>query len=370
MTLITAFNVGKSPVVVGDLLLSGPEQPQKEIATPIVGDVTRVFPRGSGWSIVGLRQKVNLVANNCVVAWADNELAAKIVIKELRALSTDSPLSFDRIADYFKNIDPNLVGLGVNIVGWVKEDKGFRRFCFNALTTKTGAFGELSIAGSGTDPFLKLTEEMPLELPIADREINSLEKAVSLSLMSTGLMLQSEFHTQDTLLNFFGGGYEIASFVKDRFSKIGDITFVCWAAELKDNFVYISHPLLALKQDYLNDILLIRSLRLHHSDGVGETTSIEEAHYIVSPLYRTANQEEAQMVAGLNLNSKFTCHCILIQSDCPLQVLVRIEYRESGSPTSITFNDLDGQLSWAVNHEFVLGLAKSIECRYKPNAAQ
>jgi hypothetical protein len=93
MTLISAFKIGVCPVVVGDLLLSGPERLEGETSIPVIGNITRVFPQGSGWSIVGLRQKVNLIAENCVVAWSDSQLAATIIIKELRMLSSVAPLS-------------------------------------------------------------------------------------------------------------------------------------------------------------------------------------------------------------------------------------------------------------------------------------
>ncbi len=111
MTIVSAFNVGKNPVVVGDLLLSGPERSEQSMGIPVVGDITQVFPVGSGWSIVGLRQKVNLVAPNCVIAWADSQLGASIVIKELRNMASCRPLCFDDLAKYFTTLDPDVVKL-------------------------------------------------------------------------------------------------------------------------------------------------------------------------------------------------------------------------------------------------------------------
>ena len=364
MTLISAYNIGMSPVVIGDLLLSGPEQLEKEVEIPVIGDVRRIFPKGSGWSIVGLRQKVNLVADNCVVAWAGSMLAATIVINELRALASVTDPTFEQLAEYFNNIDPGLVQLGVSLVGWVKEENGFRRFYFDATTTNAGLFGEMSVAGSGTESFLKLIEGMPLTVPAADRKINSLEEAISVSLMSTGIMLQSEFHTKETLLNFFGGGYEIATFLKDKFSKIGDITFVCWIAEFHNDSVRLSLPVLALKQKYVGDILFIRSARFDHSKSDIDMPLVEESYNVVSPLYRVVTAGEVEHIPLPDMNSTFTCHCILVQSDGPLQVLVRIEYRSSGVPTSILFKD-SKELIFSVEQKFIEGLARSVHNRYK-----
>lgn len=369
MTIVSAFNVGVSPVVVGDLLLSGPERSEQSTGIPVVGDITQVFPVGSGWSIVGLRQKVNLVAPNCVIAWAGSQLGASIVIKELRSMASCRPLCFNDLAKYFTTLDPDVVKLGVSFVGWISDEKGFRRFNFDALIGSAPCFGEFAVAGTGAQAFSEIAAMLPKDISSPDRNVTSLEKAVSTSLMGTGLMLQSELLTQQNLLLYFGGGYEIATFIKNCFSKIGDITFVFWVADITEHEVQLSMPQLALKQDYLDDILLIRAIRIRPPQNESEPPKTDESLHAVSPVYRNIKQTELSSIATPAMNSLFTCHCILVRSSGPPQVLVRIEYRENRLPESVRFTDGSEHILFSVNQNFVQGLVQSIQRQYRPNPA-
>ena len=93
MTLIAAVGLDTFPVVFGDLLISGPEQPGAVPNIPLVGEVTNVFPTRSEGSLLGLDQKVVLLADNCVIAWAGNIEYARTIIAELRAIASNAPLS-------------------------------------------------------------------------------------------------------------------------------------------------------------------------------------------------------------------------------------------------------------------------------------
>ena len=48
------------------------ERPAPVPNIPLVGEVENVFPTGSAESILGLNQKVVLLGDNCVIAWAGN----------------------------------------------------------------------------------------------------------------------------------------------------------------------------------------------------------------------------------------------------------------------------------------------------------
>ena len=46
-----------------------------------------------GWSILGLRQKVVVISDQCAIAWADSQLGAVDAIRELRALADKGQLT-------------------------------------------------------------------------------------------------------------------------------------------------------------------------------------------------------------------------------------------------------------------------------------
>src|SRR6266403_4497903 len=93
MTLIAAAGIATYPAVFGDLLISGPERPGSAPDISLAGAVTSVFPPGSDWSILGLSQKVVLLGDHCVIAWAGDVVFARTVIAGLRALASQASLS-------------------------------------------------------------------------------------------------------------------------------------------------------------------------------------------------------------------------------------------------------------------------------------
>jgi hypothetical protein len=350
-------------VVVGDLLLSGNERTGIVPTIPMLGDVTEVFPIGSGYSIVGLRQKVNVIAENCAIAWAGSQLGARIVIKELRALSLEKPLTYVTIKNYFDNLSADVLNLGISFVGWIYDGKGFNQFAFDYQRTTTPLFGEMCVAGTGAQPFCDLAMMLPANLPSQGREATALEKAISASLMAFGMMLQSEALTQQNLLQFFGGGYEIAAFYKDKFQKIGDICFVFWMAQYGHSRINLGAPFLALKQDYFEDILLIRTARINSGQDDTHPLNIDESLHAVSPVYRAAPEDIYEKIKAMDMLSRFTCHCILVQSEGSPQVLTIIEYHANRDRTSILFSE--NRLS--INSAFVHRLATSIQRQYQLN---
>jgi hypothetical protein len=126
-------------------------------------------------------------------------------------------------------------------------------------------------------------------------------------------------------------------------------------------------PCLALKQDYLEDILLIRSVRIKYPKGYSELPHLEESFHAISPIYQNATQDQLNKLTIPEMNSRFTCHYILVQSDGPAQVLGRVEYRGNRSPTSIVFTDNPGHILFSISQDFISGLAQSIQKQYQCN---
>jgi hypothetical protein len=105
MTAVLRSFVSNWPIMLGDLLLSGPEQ-QNPVHVPTVADITEIFPTGSGWAPAALQQKIAMLADNLVVGWAGNRLAAKILIADLWEKSKAEPCTLASLKDYFRS--PNL----------------------------------------------------------------------------------------------------------------------------------------------------------------------------------------------------------------------------------------------------------------------
>lgn len=222
MTLIAAVGLDTFPVVFGDLLISAPERPAPVPNIPLAGEVENVFPAGSDESIRGLNQKVVLLGDNCVIAWAGNVEFARAVITELRAFASNAPLSLPIVETCLSQIDP-IAREEVTFIGWLKDGEVFHQFWYRAAIAKSAMFGDVRAGGSGAMDFVTLAAEISggtwndpgCALP-------GLERAVSSMLSATSLLLQAELSSQSALPHYFGGGYEIATFIGDKFAKVGD----------------------------------------------------------------------------------------------------------------------------------------------------
>ena len=93
-------------MVLGDLLVSGPDPKEKHVELPSVGDSREVIEPGWGMSL-WLEQKICLVNAYTAVAWSGGYIQAREFLEQMRALAGDERLSPARRQDFFQLIDSN-----------------------------------------------------------------------------------------------------------------------------------------------------------------------------------------------------------------------------------------------------------------------
>ncbi len=364
MTLIAAAGIDTYPVVFADLLVSGPERPGSAPDISLAGAVTSVFPPGSDWSILGLNQKVVLLGDHCVIAWAGDVVFARAVIAGLRALVSQAPLSLPIVETYLAELDPTMKDQ-VSFVGWVRDGEVFHQFWYRADIAEGALFGRISAGGSAATDFVMLASQISggswnaLGRALAGREL-----AISSMLSATSLLLQSELSRENNLLQYFGGGYEIATFIGDRFAKVGDIAFVFWMANVTDGEVALSGPWLVLKQDYADDLLLLHVLRMRPGNVSTDPPLIEEDRHVVAPFGSTVDAARANSIFWPGMEATFTCHVVLVHSPNDITVFNRIDYSESKTPKSISFSLEDRHISFEVNRQFADELTQSVRAGF------
>jgi hypothetical protein len=83
MTMIARLRRNGVPLYLGDLLITREGGGFETIDIPTVADVNAKLPSGVARSVVGLAQKLNLISDRLVVAWAGNLLQARSLIREI-----------------------------------------------------------------------------------------------------------------------------------------------------------------------------------------------------------------------------------------------------------------------------------------------
>lgn len=364
MTVIAAFNVNQCPVLLGDLLISGNEDLHNTLNVPTIGEITKIFPKGSEFVPTALNQKVVIVNENLCLGWAGTRISAQIIISELLRESQRKPnWSFDDLSSFFSSFD-NEHGDKVGVVGYSNDGKGIFSFGYgdNQLKYQSKKYGLVRLYGSGATKLKSYLDNF--NIPPASIPTNPLETAVGNTLALTTYMTGLERITGSNLIEYYGGGFEIVSLIRKKFAKIDDVTYLIWVGrQMGDSSWRLSLPEISIKYHYYGDLLLVKRAEFK-SQADGALKSDNKAVYVISPIYRNINEAQLGNIQLPSFNSRFICSFIILHSiDGSVQILNRISYSGQQSNPIIFREDISGTLYLDIRSEFV----KSVFDQCTPN---
>ncbi len=346
MTVILGFKIGTLPILIGDIVISGLETPETVAVIPTVVNSQVIFPEGSGWTITNLKQKVNIISNNLMIAWAGDYVAAKYVISELKRLSESQQLTKESIHIFFTEEVIQHIGRQQNVVfiGCVANSDVFDFFDYafglDVQKLNHSRYGEMMICGTGLCDVQEILETISRQ---STRDnMSEFDNAVIETITLCGYLMARD---SQSLLSFFGGGYEIATFLEDKFSKIEDYSYLYWLfrEDLNGKIDLFSK---AYKTAYSNDILLIYSIQVKQIEQASELDKsknytvfpIEKILiYPILPLY--LNITEQQLIEQLHgklpiVESSLRCDFVFVVNfhlEKPLKMVVTIPVNYSDS---------------------------------------
>ncbi|HLO62555.1 MAG TPA: hypothetical protein VK165_06275 [Azonexus sp.] len=184
--------------------------------------------------------------------------------------------------------------------------------------------------------------------------------ALAAGISMAASLLRSELHGADaapTLRHMFGGGYEVAIFADGAFCKLGDMTFVIWEADVTDG-IRLSHPQLILKQQYWNDILLIRSARIKTNDSKLEL--FDQQFHSVLPMYGVSKDIETEELLKLSLQSDLTCHCFFVRENEGLALYFYIDRCLPNTESTMTVEEREGVVNVIFSSKFTQQVVANI----------
>lgn len=342
MTAIASFRVAGCPALLGDLIISGYENPNRTAALPTIGDVTNFFPEGSGWTITGLSQKVALISDDCAVAWAGSKLGAQIATTQLRALAKQAPLTKAAIESFLANLDPDITNLGTTLLGFVRDGEDFFQFALepdNEFIMPEGNFAYT--AGTG-GKHLKafLQSYAPARAWGDEKAVYPAQRAYEAGLMLGGSLLRTERPLGYTLREYYGGGYEIAVFNGERFTKDTSTTYILWDAREHDRKGF-AHPTRVISHQYDRDVLLVRAQELKQATP-GHFTFGEVSFDTINPIYSNEPYPKELSPSLFTEETHWICHCFLVSRGRRIQPFPLIE-RCYPDPAPAPFTTIDTQ---------------------------
>ena len=368
MTLVARLTPGGFPLLVGDILISGPELPDTPLTLPTIVDITDIFPTGSGFVPIRLAQKITVVGDNLVIAWAGQALTASTVIKDLVSKNRVKPFTNDTLMDYFANLDSNIWDTGLAFLGFIQDAKGIAQFGFQYWEVPTQSFGKIGMIGSGMNVFETVIHDLPSSQgSIVNGSPNKLEMALVTGLQLSGTLLTTELFTSDFLLNYFGGGYEVASLVNGKFEKLREGSYLFWYGNLTGtNKGFNLHQV--EKYQYSGDTLVIRSVTFSDYARGRPTKVTRDTTFAVPPAYSHA-QAAAPTGSRVDMNSKWVCSYFFVPNTGKpgVAVFADVHYTADIAKSPIHFQEMDGQaLIVGYERECLDGALKRAIASYKP----
>jgi hypothetical protein len=301
MTLVATFYVDEVPVVIGDIAIAGPEKPGEARLIPTVGNTWNIFIEGSGYVIMDLKQKINIIDEHLLVAWCGNYVAAKSVISRIKEINSLSKFSIDSLSNFFSNEAKEIIAsLEVVFIGYIFDPNSRTTqsfdYVFNSRSiqrSKNERFGEIKVCGSNPDYFLELAGN---STRLSNTNSDTFQNIILESLQLCNFSFASD---EQNLLEYFGGGFEIATFRDNRFQKIYDVSYFSWLCPKPYNIPYLVEKF--YKVSYVDDILLIYVAILKQEKGALNAVINDEVVtyplesicvYPVLPVYKDLSEEE------------------------------------------------------------------------------
>jgi hypothetical protein len=328
MTAVAAVKTRNHPLLIGDLLLSGPEDPQRTFRSPTIGPITRIFPEGSSFVPVAMRQKLSIFGETLAVGWAGDATSARSLLKDLAAAHHSNALTPATLATFINNADKDQKD-GVQLVGWLLDSGTAHRFHMNATVHDDSDAGCLVAIGSGAQRLadhLKATNFPKMD---GGRTLNKAEYATGFALASVGSLISLELSDAQTLFQYFGGGFEVATALEGRFVKLTNITHIFWLIEQGNTDAWRAKLHKVAKYDYQSDVLVIRTADSEPTLPDGRL-AFELRTFVIEPAHYSITSEASSQLSLPSFNSQWLCHYFI-----PMSHAAR---RKPGIFTSVSWN--------------------------------
>jgi hypothetical protein len=362
MTAVACLEFKGYPLLFGDLLVSSRTAPNTTVSLPSLdvkyGPQVVVGP-------TGLCQKITILADNMIVGWAANRISeAADVIKGLKLHCEYEGFNLDALGQFLRGQRRELWD-GLELAGFILENEKHVVFrSANCRTVDTPAFGEVALLGTGRD-LLEQHLHKDFSEPVCHEDPENLAiQAVAYGMSTMGNFITMEQFACESLDNFFGGGYEIATRSFDKFVKLSDVLYAFWRATLAPDRKSVRLrvcPFLLFRYEYYGDLLAIRATTVHEQHG--ESHGVEKL-FVIPPIYREPTDEEKANPPVPPFNARWICNYVQIMTALNEMDITTLA-RYSHNPTWLQFKESDGKLiGISVSGEVQDAILEGIEHRY------
>lgn len=359
MTLVASLFFERLPVGIGDVLVSAMKLGGIHVHLPTIDPSLLKLDERAPRSLV---QKLVVCGDNIAFGWSGARKVAEEVISELmRHQKTEC---FDRYS-FLSFLDrlPYDVRQQIAIVGMAHDQNRMYPFMFGerASALKTTLFGNVCMAGSGCDILTRELHFLDLKSLIADVETTDGHRALAVTVGFIGKLLLEELLTGKTLNALFGGGYEIAGWMGQRFAKLEDVTYLFWSAKTyKDGKIEVSKfPFRGFKYSCQEDLLLIQTFDTTESPS---RPSVE--YFFISPIYREYHPSEVRIPARPSFDAPILCNLVFVEAESGETSALSFVHFVPRGHEWIKFRYEESRFILSVHDNFYRMISEKVSSRY------
>ncbi len=341
----------EAPALLGDLLISGIESDQI-LHLPTLGGADSIFPPGSGFVPLALRQKANLMSSRLAVGWAGDEFAAKIILKRLLKETEQRDFSPEDFEDFFSSMELELGQMEVSFCGFYYSKRGPISFQRNCAAEAIPGIGEASLIGSGASQARELLMQVAPQMANSPKNLNSTDKAVLGSALLAANLLALEVSTASTVSNYYGAGYEIVYGEQGRCKKYDKILYLILEGTLEDSRCG-ANPSQIVKYDYFDDFLFIRVFTMRHPITGAKLQRPVARAFVVPPIHRELTEINLDRVTLPTISYDLACTVLALRSKDGLQTFSKIESFPQSKLRPIQFLEAGSETTIGINQEFI-----------------
>jgi hypothetical protein len=318
MTLVANFSAYGTPILVGDIMVRSPTSTMKAAPfnIPTSENVNALLPLMSNWLVSSLVQKVSLLTPRLAIAWAGSRHDANSIFHDIlersRSPTLDDVLSVLEGRQHESGRGVYLTGLSLG--EGVSGQRPIVRFAWDSNRGSSTDrlffpdYGECYAGGTGATAFWNLLRSTRVEQP---DDTPPLEAAICASLSHLGRLSGDQMRNGSGLDRFYGGGFELVTFLDGELRKIGDTAyhFVGATKSIGGQVTVTFHA--SIWVSYFEDYLLIRKLRF--GGDVANAIGRDEL-YVITPVYRVVDDSEERRLLSTvrtpSLNTRFSVYYV------------------------------------------------------------
>jgi hypothetical protein len=249
MTIIAAFEVDHTPILVGDLLLTTPGPPSRPASTPLVHAPNSIIGNQQARCVSGVCQKLVLLHDHLCIAWAGSWLHARMFCEYILSFSFGkNAIDYGELRSFIEAYPESDLRGCIDFILYSWHGAGWGYFS-NLKPFDLDPIHNIRVSGTGTEHFVQTISVVSNST--IEGNLDRYNDLVMRALAYAGVASSQQYYTGIGLHEWWGGGFEVAVFKDLRLVKLGPICWLYWVCkqagqcqyvvELQKTFMYQFH---------------------------------------------------------------------------------------------------------------------------------